>query len=151
MGESYLNINLHIIFHIKYSSCEMSECDLPRIFNYMGGIIRSLSGHAYKIGGRPDHIHILTSLPLNLSVPDFVRKIKSNSSRWIKGLSAEYERFSWQSGYAAFSVSESNKKTIVSYISNQKKHHATRSASEEFLLFLQKNGIHMTHIETHAP
>ena len=114
MSDSYLNINLHIIFHVKYSSCRMEERDLPRIFNYMGGIIRALSGNAYKIGGRPDHIHILTSLPPNMSVPDFVRKIKSNSSKWIKSLSVEYAAFSWQGGYAAFSVSESKKKGTAS-------------------------------------
>ncbi len=112
----------------------MEERDLPRIFNYMGGIIRALSGNAYKIGGRPDHIHILTLLPPNMSVPDFVRKIKSNSSKWIKSLSVEY---------AAFSVSESKKKTIIAYIANQKCHHMSRSTSDEFLVFLKKNGMTM--------
>jgi REP element-mobilizing transposase RayT len=86
MGSSYTDINIHIIFHTKDISPVMKEEDLSRIFHYIGGIIRALSAHVYMIGGRPDHIHILASLPVSLSLSDFVRKIKSNSSRWMKSL-----------------------------------------------------------------
>ena len=64
----------------------MDESDLARVFRYIGGLIHSLSGYAYIVGGRPDHIHILTTLPLTKSVSDFVREIKANTSRWIKEL-----------------------------------------------------------------
>ena len=119
----------------------MQEADLTRIFDYMGGTIRSLSGHSCQIGGRPDHIHILTSLPVSVSLADFVRKIKANTSKWIKQLGQEYKEFAWQEGYGAFSVSESNKETVVHYIEHQKVHHKTRTAHEEFLLFLEKHGL----------
>lgn len=140
MGSSYINTNIHIIFHTKATTCVMEEDDLPRIFHYLGGIIRSLSGYAYMIGGRPDHIHILSSLPPTTSLSDYVRKIKSNSSKWIKGLRDGYKEFAWQEGYAAFSVSESNKQTVANYIAHQKEHHAERSVHDEYLIFLEKNG-----------
>ncbi|MBO5684226.1 MAG: transposase, partial [Akkermansia sp.] len=119
----------------------MKEDDLPQIFRYIGGIIRSASGFSYTIGGRPDHIHILTTLPISMTVPDFVRTIKASSSKWIKQLAPEYKDFSWQEGYGAFSVSESVKHNVVDYISNQKHHHQHRSAYCEFIHFLEKNGI----------
>ena len=118
----------------------MRECDLSRIFQYIGGIAREMSCFAYKVGGMSDHIHILTTLPTTLSISDFVRILKSNSSKWIKKLDKSYTGFSWQEGYGIFSVSESNKHTILQYIEKQKEHHTTRTAEEEFAIFLEKNG-----------
>jgi hypothetical protein len=117
----------------------MAEDDLPEIFRYVGGTIRTLSGYAYMVGGSTDHLHIFTSLPVTSSLSDFVSRIKSNSSRWIKGLSARYKNFSWQEGYGAFSVSESNKDGVIKYILNQKIHHQRCSASDEFAQFLEKH------------
>ena len=141
MSNSYTSINVHIIFHTKYYGLQMKEEDLPEVFHYIGGVIRALSGVAYKVGGRPDHIHILASLPLTMSVSDFVRNIKANSSRWIKGLNPFYKDFAWQKGYGAFSVSESNKCSVVNYINNQKEHHQTVSSQDEFMIFLKKHGL----------
>ena len=129
MGSSYTNINVHIIFHTKSTHhCLMSESDLPRIFQYIGGIIRTLDGYPYMIGGRPDHLHIFTTVPPRSSVSDFVRSIKASSSKWIKSIGDSYQFFAWQEGYGAFSVSKSNKKAVIDYITNQEQHHRTYTA-----------------------
>ena len=146
MGRSYINVYLHIIFHVKSCACKMQEDDLSQIFRYIGGVIRSLSGCAHMVGGRPDHIHVLTTLPISTSISDLVKIIKCNTSKWIKGLKPEYENFSWQEGYAAFSVSESNKESVVNYIANQKDHHQNRTARDEFIHFLKKNGLSVDYI-----
>ncbi|MBQ4635400.1 MAG: IS200/IS605 family transposase [Akkermansia sp.] len=140
MAHTYTNINVHIIFHIKNTSCVIREEDLSRIFQYIGGIIREISGYAYKVGGMSDHIHILAALPMASSIADFVRIIKSNTSKWIKSLDAYYQGFKWQEGYGAFSVSASNKCAVIQYIEQQRTHHQSRTAKEEFSLFLEKNG-----------
>ena len=121
----------------------IKEEDLTRIFSYMGGIIRALSGFAYIVGGRPDHIHILTSLPPSTSLSDFVRDVKSNTSKWIKSIDTWYNDFAWQDGYAAFSVSESCKAEVIHYIENQQEHHRKLSSQEEFGRFLLKHSIHV--------
>ncbi len=141
MGSSYININIHIIFHIKSTSCLIKEENLPEVYRYIGGLIRTLSGYAYMVGGMPDHIHILTSIPVTTSLSDFVRAVKANTSRWIKGLDSAYINFAWQDGYGAFSVSESNKDSVINYITNQRLHHQTRSSHDEFVQFLEKNGL----------
>ena len=119
----------------------MKEEDLSQIYCYIGGIIRSLSGFTYTIGGRPDHIHILASLPASMALSDYVRTIKANSSKWMKSLGTEYDNFSWQEGYGAFSVSESMKDAVIDYIKHQKEHHQCRSANDEFAHFLERNGL----------
>ena len=148
MGNSLINVSLHIIFHVKSTGCEMRSEHLPRIFRYIGGTIRAMGGKAYTIGGMPDHLHILTSLPVTVSLAAFVRNIKSNSSRWIKGLDKCYNRFSWQEGYGAFSVSESMKEAVIAYIDNQARHHQKYTMQEEFALFMKKYGEHNDSTET---
>jgi len=41
------------------------------------------------------------------------------SSKWMKRQNQVVDDFFWQSGYAAFSVSESNAEQVKSYIDNQ--------------------------------
>ena len=146
MSDSFTSIYVHIIFHIKSTGYTMEETHLPRIFDYIGGLIRAESGKSCIVGGTPDHIHILASMPASTSLSDFVRAIKANTSRWIKGLGSQYDNFSWQTGYGAFSVSESNKEPVRNYILNQKTHHLKHSAHEEFCQFLERHGFNQNMI-----
>ncbi|MBQ4594878.1 MAG: IS200/IS605 family transposase [Akkermansia sp.] len=141
MGRSYTKIIIHIIFHVKDESHCIEEHDLTKMFNYICGVIRNFSGYVYAIGGRPDHVHILASTPVSMSLSDFVRTIKANSSKWIKTIHKQYAAFSWQEGYGAFSVSETNTKAVIQYIKNQKLHHQTKSAQEEFIQILERSGL----------
>ena len=115
----------------------MHEEDLPRIFSYIGGVIRDMGGLAIEVGGRPDHIHILCSLPKSMAITDFVRVIKSSSSKWIKVLGPKYKEFSWQDGYGAFSVSPTMIDKTIDYIKSQYEHHKVRTFREEYELFLK--------------
>ena len=49
--------------------------------------------------------------------------------------------FSWQRGYGAFTVSQSNVKDVRNYIARQKEHHAHVSFRDELIQFLKDNGI----------
>ncbi|MBQ2869586.1 MAG: transposase [Akkermansia sp.] len=62
---------------IKSGGVPMEENHFPRIFDYIGGTIRSMSGISFIVGGRSDHIHILCSAPVSISLSDFVRGIKA--------------------------------------------------------------------------
>jgi putative transposase len=49
--------------------------------------------------------------------------------------------FSWQRGYGAFTVSQSNVAEVRGYIAKQKEHHHRVSFRDEFIQFLEANGI----------
>jgi hypothetical protein len=70
---------------------------------------------------------------------EIARIIKTNSSRWV------HEKwgvpFAWQTGYGAFSVSESNVPAVSRYIATQEEHHKKLTFQEEYLAFLKKNKI----------
>ena len=141
MASTLVKIDIHLIFHVKSTSVKMLNDDLPRIFQYVGGVIRGMDAIPVVVGGMPDHIHILTSLPRNKTLSDFVRDLKANSSKWIKQLDSRYKFFAWQDGYGAFSVSPTSLDKTINYIRSQEEHHRKRSFQEEYKLFLEHYGI----------
>jgi putative transposase len=73
------------------------------------------------------------------SVAEVARVVKANSSRWVR--EKGNTDFAWQTGYGAFSVSESNVAAVSKYIATQEEHHRKRSFQDEFVAFLKKNKI----------
>lgn len=141
MGHTYTNILLHIIFSTKDRTPTLADADMrSRMHGYLGGIVRELNGIPLSINGPADHVHALVTAPATQAVADFVRVLKTNSSRW-----AHYEAgladFAWQTGYGAFSVSQSGKDQVCHYIAGQEQHHRTMTFQEEFVAFLKRHGI----------
>ena len=141
MANSLVKNDVHLVFHVKRSSRTVREADLQTLFAYLGGIIRQLKGIAIEIGGRPNHVHILASVPPTMALADFVRVVKNRSSKWLKTIDGYYASFAWQDGYGAFSVSPTLLDKTSNYIRNQAAHHKKRSLGEEYRLFLQVYGI----------
>ena len=141
MASTLVKNDIHIIFHVKSTGIVMREKDLSRIFSYIGGVIRSVGGIPIEIGGVVNHVHILTSLPKTKSLSDFVRIIKTESSLWMKNIDQYYDKFSWQDGYGAFSISPNQINRTINYIRNQKEHHKTMTFQSEYKSFLDGYGI----------
>ena len=67
-----------------------------------------------------------------------MKELKRVSNVWLKKLS-EFDRFEWQGGYAAFSVSASNIDRVKTYIANQEKHHRRMTFQDEVRALLRKH------------
>lgn len=52
-----------------------------------------------------------------------------------------FAAFSWQDGYAAFTVGISQLDRTIAYIANQREHHRTQTFQEEYLEFLRRHGV----------
>lgn len=141
MASTLIKIDIHLIFHVKSTGIAIRKEDVPRLCQYIGGIIRSMDAIPLEIGGMSDHVHILTSLPKSTALTDFVRDIKANSSKWIKQVDVAYNQFAWQDGYGAFSVSPTLLDKTINYIRNQEIHHKSRTFKDEYKLFLEHYGI----------
>lgn len=141
MAHMFTNLLTHSIFSTK-ERMPYLESDLKeRLFSYMGGIIRELGGKALKINGPADHVHVLASLPAKLAPAELIGKVKANSSGWVHKEFSKHGAFSWQTGYAAFTVSHSQRQTVLHYIENQEEHHRKLSFKEELVAFLEKHGV----------
>lgn len=69
-----------------------------------------------------------------------LRLIKANSSKWANEGKSK-QRFAWQEGFSAFSVSESNVEAVKRYIVNQEEHHRGQSFQEELIALLERHGV----------
>jgi REP element-mobilizing transposase RayT len=106
---------------------------------YVAGIIDSIGGVVIAIGGTYDHIHILSYIPKTSSISEYVRNIKSNSSKWFnqKGFGVMH----WQEGYAAFGVSPSNIDSVAQYVRMQEEHHRKLSFREEIAKYIKDKDV----------
>lgn len=59
-------------------------------------------------------------------------------ARWINEEQKLADKFEWQKGYGVFSVSQSLRKSVSSYIQNQRQHHAKQSFEDEYFQTLQE-------------
>ncbi len=95
----------------------------------------------FCVGGVSDHVHVVTTLPRTLSQAELIEQIKKPSSKWIKAFGARYRGFSWQRGYAAFSVSPSHLEAVLQYVQRQEEHHRTHTFQDEYRELLRRHNI----------
>ncbi len=93
------------------------------------------------IGGVEDHVHTLFSLSKNHALKKIVEEVKKGSSKWMKSHCRKNNEFYWQSGYAAFSVSQSNVEQVGQYIENQQEHHRRTSFQDELRALFLRHGV----------
>jgi putative transposase len=98
-------------------------------------------GHPLEIGGVADHVHILFSWRTDEAISVLARNLKANSSRWIHETFPDLREFSWQEGYAIFSVSESLSERVSEYIRGQPEHHRKKTFQEELVEFLRAHRV----------
>ena len=145
MSQSFAQSWIHIIFSTKdrYPFLDNDQIQ-KRMHLYIGKICDDLKCQPSFIGGTADHIHILTNLNKNISVSTFIEKIKKSSSKWIKTIDNNkgiIDKFYWQRGYAAFSVSQSIIDSVKHYIATQDKHHQQYNFQDELRKWLSVHKI----------
>ena len=102
------------------------------IFKYMSAELIETGCIVKIINGMPDHVHCLFQQNPNRSVTEIVKHLKGVTSHWINQNNIVPLKFTWQTGYGVFSVSESQLEKVFKYILNQKKHHLKRTFDQEF-------------------
>lgn len=141
MSQSYVNLLYHIIFSTKDREPLITEALQPRLYEYIGGIVRKQGGIALAINGMRDHVHLFTKLRQDKALADMVRDFKAHSSGWMHKVFPALKDFTWQNGYGAFTVSVSQAASVKKYIEGQKQRHRTHTFESEFISFLRANEI----------
>lgn len=141
MANTYTSLYYHIVFSTKNRLAWITPEIEERVWAYIGGIARHHRMTAIQIGGIEDHIHALVLAPPVLAPSQMAQYLKGDSSKWIHEEFPDLRGFAWQEGYGAFTVSKANVEGSVRYIQNQREHHQTQTFQEEYLEFLQRQGI----------
>ena len=140
MPSTYLSLHYHVVFSTKDRAPLIEPSWRNRLHEYLGGTVEGLKGFPEKVDGMADHVHLLISLKATHCLADFMRELKKASSAWVHE-EIGMQRFAWQDGYAAFTVSPSARSEVQSYIARQEVHHRNRTFREELVEFLEKAGV----------
>ena len=141
MPQSLAKNVIHLIFSTKDRKPFLSDDVRQDLHAYMATILKNLECPAVIINSVEDHVHVLFLLHRTVTLSNVVGDLKKSSSKWLKTQSSQLELFTWQAGFGAFSVSESNIPAVKKYIQVQQEHHRKVSFKEELQLFLEKHGV----------
>ena len=141
MSQSLARLHIHLIFSTKNRELSLHDRIRDSLHAYMATVLRNFGCPALLINTVEDHVHILFELGRTVAVCDAVEEVKKASSKWLKTQGVEFAVFSWQAGYGAFAVSESNVEAVRQYIAGQREHHRRKTFQEEYLAFLARHKI----------
>lgn len=140
MSHSFNKIWIHAIWATKERTPFITKNVESKIYDFMRVQLREIGCPVRIINGMPDHIHCLFLLNPQKSISEVIKQIKGSSSHFINQSNLIPEKFAWQTGYEAYSVSESVLERVFLYIQNQKNHHHKKTFQEEYNNFLKLYG-----------
>lgn len=141
MPGTYSQMLLHIVFSTRNREPWITGDVAPRLYAYIGGIVRAEKGVLFDIGGIDDHVHLYLRWRPDATVSDLMRTVKARSSKWVHETFPGLGRFAWQEGYSVFTVSKSQEDVVKRYIAGQAEHHAKEDFRSELLRLLRAHEI----------
>lgn len=131
----------HIVFSTKNRDPIITPDMESKLYDYLGGIVRDLGGTLLEANGMNDHVHLITRDSKSVTDIDFIRDLKSGSSKWVNENHSVPGKFSWQAGYGWFSVGPPDLERAKAYVMGQKEHHKKEAFQDEFRRFLVNYGV----------
>jgi len=139
---TYTKLLTHLIWSTKSRQPCLNKEIRPELYRHIETCLTEERGKLIEIGGIDDHIHLLIDTPKHVPLCEIVKSLKTKSNHWIQNNSS-IKDFSWQKGFAGFSVSLGSKDAVRKYIQQQEEHHRVKSSQEEWDDFIKKTGIAM--------
>lgn len=147
MPHSFNKIWIHAVWATKERLPIIKPAIEHHLYSFIANQLHELGCPVRITNGMPDHIHCLFLLNPQKSIADVVKQIKGSSSHFINQQNFIAQKFAWQNGYAAFSVSDSGVEKVFNYIKNQKQHHQKRTFQNEYEAFLKLYKMETSHDE----
>jgi REP element-mobilizing transposase RayT len=141
MPHSFIKIWIHAIWATKERLPLLKQNVETSMFNQMRKQFVESGCPVRIINGMPDHVHCLFLLNPQKSIAEIIKQVKGSSSHWVNEQNIILEKFAWQTGYAAYSVSESQLEKVYQYINNQKAHHSKTTFQTEYDEFIKLHGL----------
>jgi putative transposase len=141
VSHSYNKIWLHVIFSTKDWYPLIKTNVEPQIYQHIKEQLMSCGCFVRIINGMPNHVHLLYLQNPKMAGTDTIKQVKGNTGHWINEQNLTREKFAWQVGYAAYSVSESQVEKVERYIANQKQHHLRKTFQQEYEEFILSHGL----------
>jgi putative transposase len=141
MSQSFTKLWIHVIWATKNRQELIDYSIEKKLYDFICQELTDLGCPVRIINGMPDHVHVLFLQNPQKTISDIVKQIKGSSSHFMNEGEFILEKFAWQRGFAAFSVSESQLDVVFNYIKNQKHNHLKKNGQDEFDDFVKLHGL----------
>ncbi len=141
MGQSLSQLYIHLTFGTKERYPFISTDWEAKLLAFITGILKNHNSSCIISNCDEDHVHILFRMSKNYALSKIIENVKKESSKWVKHNIPSCSKFTWQTGYGAFSVSSSKVEIVKRYIAKQKEHHKKLSYQEEVEMFFKEYGL----------
>jgi putative transposase len=138
MANVYTKIYLQLVFTPQGRENVIPVRHKEELQKYTTGIIQNRKHKLLAINYMPDHVHIFIGYNPSQPLPDLLRDIKANSSKFINENKWMTGKFRWQEGYGAFSYSHSQINDVIRYINRQEEHHKQIKFKDEYQKYLEE-------------
>ncbi|MCC8175621.1 MAG: transposase [Bacteroidales bacterium] len=123
----------HIVFRTKGSEPTLPELSKRTYLSYIYHVAEDMGGKVLRLNCYLNHVHLFVSLPFNLDLSTFVKKVKGASSRAMNGNPACPNFVGWARKFGSFSKSVHERDMIINYIRGQEEHHRYKTFQEELM------------------
>jgi REP element-mobilizing transposase RayT len=141
MSSTLVKILVHIVFSTRQRAPSIDAGLKADLYPFMATVAHQKGATVMAIGGMPDHMHIFLRMKSSHKLCDLVQAVKAIPSKWVHERPESIPEFGWQTGYAAFSVSQSNEARVRNYILNQEAHHRRLTFETELIGLLEKHQV----------
>jgi len=117
-------IYIHCVFSVKERKKLIHSNWESGLHKKIGFLINEAGAQTIIVNGMEDHLHCLFNIDPKLCISQIMKSAKAKSSLWINKHNLSKEKFKWQVGFSAYSVSLKEFDKIYNYVKNQKIHHS---------------------------
>jgi REP element-mobilizing transposase RayT len=140
MAGSYTQIYLHFVINVIRKECMLHPDYSDELCKYITGIVQGKGHTMLRINNVPDHLHMLVGFKPDNNISEFMKVVKSTSSKFINKQAWMKFKFHWMEGFGGFSVGsrKEDKDYVCGYIDFQQEHHKSVAFEEEYEALLKK-------------
>ncbi len=138
MGHSLCKVYVHFVWTTKNRERLLPLPARTQLHEHLLKNARENSILVEALNVQPEHVHLLVNLSRTSAIEEVAKLLKGESSHWINHSNVIPGKFSWQTGYGAFSVSYTHFKNVIAYINAQDEHHQRAAFLTEYETLLQK-------------
>jgi putative transposase len=123
-SHAFSEIYLHITWHTKENARVITELIEQPLYQYLRSRgTETPAVEVHSVGGIEDHVHLAVRVPPTLLISEWIGELKGASSHEMNKR-VRRSLLHWQEGYGVVSFGKRALKEVVSYIQNQREHHA---------------------------
>ncbi len=103
-----------------------------QVYGTILGKAEEMSIVVHAIGGVPDHVHAVVSIPPKIAIAECIKHFKGASSYYVNHQPGGARDFEWQDGYGVLTVGQRGLPDVIGYVLNQKDHHRQNTLRPPF-------------------